>query len=116
MQLKEFSLISPVIESADVFQAIETVICRHVIEQTLGHTNSVEERKRKLPSQLVVCLVIGISLWSSDSMGTVLKNLVNGLSRQWTKLGQYWQVPSSSSITKARQRVGCQVMSGAGDA
>ena len=52
-----------------------------------------------------------MSLWSSDSMGTVLKNLVNGLSRQWTKLGQYWQVPNSASITAARQRVGLWVMS-----
>jgi len=66
---------------------------------------------RKLPSQLVVCLVIAMSLWSSDSMGTVLKNLVNGLSRQWTRLGQYWKVPNSASITEARQRVGCRVMS-----
>lgn len=44
MQLKEFSLISPVIESADVFQAIETVIPPDVIDATIGHTNSVEER------------------------------------------------------------------------
>ena len=64
-----------------------------------------------LPSQLVVCLVIAMSLWSSDSMETVLRNLVNGLSRQWTKLGQYWKVPSSSSISEARQRVGCLVVS-----
>lgn len=111
MQLKEFSLISPVIESADVFQAIETVIPPDVIEQTLGNTNSVEERKRKLPSQLVVCLVIAMSVWSSDSMGTVLKNLVNGLSRQWTRLGKYWKVPNSASISEARQRVGCRAMS-----
>ena len=110
MQLKELSFVSPVIESAEVFQAIETVISTDVIEQTLSHTNSIEERKRKLPSQLVVCLVIAMSLWSSDSMETVLKNLVNGLSRQWTKLGQYWKVPSSSSITEARQRLGCRVM------
>lgn len=111
MQLKEFSLISPVIESADVFTAIETAIPLEVIEQTIGTTKAIEERKRKLPSQLVVCLVIAMSLWSSDSMTTVLKNLVNGLSRQWTKLGKYWQVPNSASISEARQRVGCQVMS-----
>lgn len=109
MQLKEFSFISPVIEAADVLQAIETVIPPNVIEQAIGQTNSVEERKRKLPSQLVICLVIAMSLWSSDAMGTVLKNLVNGLSRQWTKLGKYWRVPNSASITEARQRVGCQL-------
>src|SRR4028118_582310 len=111
MQLKEFSFICPVIESAAVLKAIETVISPDVIAQTLGNTDSVEERKRKLPSQLAVCLVIAMSLWSSDAMGTVLKNLVNGLSRQWTKLGQYWKVPNSSSISAARQRVGCRVMS-----
>lgn len=111
MQLKEFSFICPVIESAAVFKAIETVISPDVIAQTLGNTNSYEERKRKLPSQLVVCLVIAMSLWSSDAMGTVLKNLVNGLSRQWTILGQYWKVPNSSSISAARSRVGCRVMS-----
>ena len=111
MQLKEFSFISPVLESAEVFKAIGTVISPDVIVQTIGSTDSVEERKRKLPSQLVVCLVIAMSLWSSDSMTTVLKNLVNGLSRQWTKLGKYWRVPNSASITIARQRVGCRVMS-----
>lgn len=66
---------------------------------------------RKLPSELVVSLVIAMNLWSLDSMRTVLKNLVNGLSRQWTLLGQYWQVPNSSSITEARMRVGPRVMS-----
>ncbi len=111
MQLKEFSIISPVIEATLVFKAIETVISPEIIAQSLGNTNSVEERKRKLPSSLVVCLVIAMSLWSSDSMRTVLQNLVNGLSRQWTKLGQYWRVPNSASITEARQRLGCRVMS-----
>jgi Insertion element 4 transposase N-terminal/Transposase DDE domain len=111
MQLKEFSFITPVIASADVFQAIETAIPIDLIEQTIGDTQAKQERKRKLPSELVVCLVIAMSLWSNDSMGTVLKNLVNGLNRQWTKLGKYWRVPNSASISEARQRVGCRVMS-----
>ena len=55
MQLKEFSLISPVIESSHVFKAIETAIPIDVIEQTIGNTEVREERKRKLPSSLVVC-------------------------------------------------------------
>ena len=57
MQIKEFSFILPVIESALVFKAIGTVIPPDAIAQTVGNTDSVEER-RKLPSQLVVCLVI----------------------------------------------------------
>jgi hypothetical protein len=110
VQLKEFGLISSVIEAAEVFRAIETAIPLEVIEQTIGQTAAIEERAQ---AAILTGGLFGnaMSLWSNDSMGTVLKNLVNGLSRQWTKLGQYWQVPNSASITAARQRVGCRVMS-----
>lgn len=111
MLLKEFSLINPKIEARQVFQVLETVISPKLIEETLRETSATEERFRRLPSSLVVCLVIAMSLWSSDSMTSVLQNLVNGLSRQWTKLGERWPVPSSSSISEARQRLGCRVMS-----
>ncbi len=111
MKLKEFSLISPSVEALEVFQAIQTVITPEAINQALEKSNSFEQRKRKLPASLVVCLVIAMSLWSSDSMATVLQNLVSGLNRQWTKLGHYWKTPISSSISAARQKLGCQVMS-----
>ncbi len=52
-----------------------------------------------------------MSLWSRVSMRTVLKNLVDGLSEAWVRVGQYWRVPCKSSITEARQRMGSQVMS-----
>ncbi len=101
MQLKEFSLVSLLIESGEVLKAIETAIPPETIEQVLGQTESRETRKRKLPSHLVVCLVIAMNLWSSDSMRTVLKNLVKGLRTQWLKLGLYWRIPSPSSITSS---------------
>ena len=111
MQLKEFSLISPVVESGTVLKALETAIPSIAVEQAIADTHSDEERKRALPSHLVVCLIIGMSLWSNASMRTVLKNLVDGLSEAWVRVGQYWQVPCKSSITEARQRIGPQVMS-----
>ena len=52
-----------------------------------------------------------MSLWAKDSMRSVLKNLVDGLSTSWVRVGQYWRVPCKSSITEARQRVGPRVMS-----
>ena len=110
MQLKEFSLINPIIEAADVFKAIETAIPSEMIEQAIGETNSQQQRQRKLSSDLVISLVIAMSLWSSMSMRTVLKNLVNGLSQKWMQLAEYWQVPNSGSISEARQRLGCAVM------
>lgn len=111
MQLKEFSLISPQVESGTVLKAIETAIPSDAIEQAIGNAQAGEDRKRALPTHLVVCLLIAMSLWSKPSMRTVLKNLVDGLSEAWVKVGQYWRVPCKSSITEARQRVGCQVMS-----
>lgn len=111
MQLKEFSLINPKLEASLVFQALQLIIAPEVIDQELKKAKAFEKRQRKLPSSLVVCLVIAMSFWSSDSMATVLNNLVSGLNRQWTKLGQYWKTPTSSSISAARQKLGCRAMS-----
>lgn len=111
MLLKELSFINPKIEAKQVFQVLETVIPQELISATLRETSATEARKRQLPASLVVCLVIAMSLWSSDSMSSVLQNLVRGLNRQWTKLGERWQIPTSSSISAARQRLGCRVMS-----
>ena len=80
MNLKEFTLISPVINSAEVLTALQTAIPAEAIDQAIGHTNSQAERNRALPTPLVVCLVIAMSLWASGSMRSVLKNLVDGLS------------------------------------
>jgi hypothetical protein len=38
VHLKEFCFISPVIESAEVFRAIETAIASDAIEQAIGET------------------------------------------------------------------------------
>lgn len=111
MQLKELSLISPVVEPGSVLKAIETAILSDAIEQAIADSQAAEDRRRALPTHLTVCLVIAMSLWSKVSMRTVLKNLVDGLSEAWVRVGFYWKVPCKSSITEARQRVGCQVMS-----
>lgn len=66
MLLKEFPLINPKIEAGQVFQALETVIAPELITETWRETSATEERKRQLPGSLVVCLVIAMSLWSSE--------------------------------------------------
>ncbi|MEH2167956.1 MAG: transposase domain-containing protein, partial [Nostoc sp.] len=70
MQLKEFLLVSLLMESGEVLKAIETAIPTEAIEQVLGQTDSREIRKRKLRSHLAICMVIAMSIWSSDSMRT----------------------------------------------
>ena len=49
MQLKEFSLISPVVESGTVLKAIETAIPTVAIEKAIADTKAKEERKRAIP-------------------------------------------------------------------
>lgn len=110
MQLREFTLITPPIEAGEVFKAIESTIPIEVIHETLAQRPRPNQRVRKLPAHLVVCLVIAFSFWSKAAMRDVLKNLVDGLSVQWTRLSQYWKVPNSASISEARQRLGPQVM------
>jgi len=110
MQLREFTLVSPQIDAGDVFKAIESAISSAEIDQVVTASSRHSQRQRKLPAQLVVCLVIAMSLWSKAAMRDVLKNLVDGLSSQWTRLSQYWKVPNSASISEARQRLGAQVM------
>jgi hypothetical protein len=82
MSLKEFGLISPVLLPREVLTALQAAISPDAIEQAISHTSSREDRNRALPSYLVVCLVIALSLWSKDSMRSVLKNLVDGLEQR----------------------------------
>ena len=80
------------------------------IEEAIAQTNSQEKRNRLLPTHLIIALVIALSLWSKDSVVDVLKNLVQGLSTSWILRGATRKTPSKSSISEARQRVGCRVM------
>ncbi len=111
VHLKGFSLLSPNIRSSDLFKAIETAIPASEIEQAIVNSKANEKRNRSLPAQLVVCLLIAMSFWSKNSMRDVLKNLIDGMSEKWLKVGKYWRVPCKSAITQARQRLGAKVMS-----
>lgn len=102
---------SPDIQTEELLKAIETAIPVKAIEQAIANTQTEEERKRSLPAQLVVSLAIAMSFWSKDSMRDVLKNLIDGMSESWVKVGKYWRVPCKSAITQARQRLGARVMS-----
>jgi hypothetical protein len=64
VHLKEFSLVSPKIQTTEILKAIEMAIGAIAIEQAITKTKVEEKRHRALPAQQVVCLVIAMSLWS----------------------------------------------------
>jgi hypothetical protein len=111
MQLKEVSLTTPKISSEEILQALAIAIPSETIEAAIESTQSQRVRQRRLPTHLMVALIIAMSLWSKDSIEDVLKNLVHGLSAQWIRSSQRWKNPSKSSISEARQKIGPQVMS-----
>ena len=74
MHLKDFSWESPAIQNGEVLKAIEAAISPEIIEKVIVQSQARENRTRSLPAQLVVCLVIAMSIWSTDSMRDVLKN------------------------------------------
>lgn len=111
MQLREFSCTCPKIQPGELLKAIETVVTPEVINQAIEQTRSQEQRNRILPTHLVVALVIALSLWSTESIVDVLKNLVSGLNPQWIRMDKRWKTPSKSSISEARGRIGCFVLS-----
>lgn len=85
MQLSEFSLTTAEMEAGEVWKALETVIPEATMQRAIEATQSQAERQRRLPTDLVVALVIGMSLWSQESIVDVLKNLADGWSNQWIR-------------------------------
>jgi len=55
MNLKDFSLVSPVTHVGEVLRAIEAAIPPEAIERAIAETSSQECRTRSLPAHLVVC-------------------------------------------------------------
>jgi len=79
VHLKKILLESAKLKSKEIFKAIEIAIPSTAIEAAILKTKVKEKRHRGLLSQLVVCLIIAMSLWSKDSRRDVLKNLIDGL-------------------------------------
>ena len=93
MPFKKLLLESPKLKSKEIFKAIEIAIPSTAIEAAILKKKVKEKRHRGLPSQLVVCLIIAMSLWSKDSMRDVLKNLIDSLNEVGLKTGKYWKIP-----------------------
>lgn len=110
MELPPLTLISPKIQASEIFPALELIMSHQAIKEAIAETHSQHQRHRLLPTHLIIALVIALNFWSKDSVVDVLKNLVQGLSVLWIPRGIKWQTPSRSSISEARQRVGCAVM------
>ena len=76
-----------------------------LVDDVLAECGCVEERRRRLPARLVTYSVLAMCLFPWASYEEVLRLLSSG----WC-LPQAWRVPNKSSISRARARLGWQVM------
>lgn len=88
--------------------ALCKVLSDSVISQALTECGKGKGRLRRLPLQLVVLLEVAMALYRHLSMSDALARLVQGLgtSLRWGLA----EAPHSTSISKARDRVGWEVM------
>jgi len=93
-----------------LLEALAAAIPDEAVEAVIEATGTRERRRRRLPTQLVVTLVIGMGLWASESMRHVLAQVVAGW-REVTATDQAgWQLPSTAAIVQARQRTGARLL------
>ena len=84
--------------------ALAKVLPRGLIQEALDANEKSDQRVRKLPLQVVVWLVVGMSLYRDLNIQNVLRRLVDGLG-----LAVSWgraEVPHTTSIAHARDRLG----------
>ncbi|BDA69464.1 transposase, IS4 family protein [Calothrix sp. PCC 7716] len=110
MPLINFDVQKYCIPPEQLLGALETVIPASEIDKAIQITSSEESRQRILPTHVVVALIIAMSFWSRDSIVDVFKNLTHGLSSVLIPEKIRFKAPTSSSISEARQRIGCAVM------
>jgi len=76
-----------------------------LVDQVVAEAGRREERQRLLPARVVVWLVLAMALFSGQAYEEVARLLAGGLgwARRWR---QWFRVPSTPAIAKARARLG----------
>lgn len=78
---------------------------RDFIEDCLNETGKREQRKRSLPAHVMVRFCQAMCLFPDDDYEEVIRKLAGSL-RSMDSWSDDWQVPTTSAITQARQRLG----------
>src|SRR3954454_5357601 len=85
-----------------LLEALEAAIPDETVEATIEATGTRERRRRRLPTHLVVTLVVAMGLWASESMRHVLAEVVAGWREGAGGQAAGWPVPSTAAIVQAR--------------
>src|SRR5918996_450522 len=103
-----------------LLEALEAAIPDETVEATIEATGTRERRRRRLPTHLVVTLVVAMGLWAAESVRHALAAVIDGWSeareRRAAALGAAagaarvrWRLPSTAAIVRARRRTGVRL-------
>jgi hypothetical protein len=84
---------------------LSAAFSRDLIEEVIGATGKREKRSRLLPAHVMVRYVIALGLFFGQAYEEVMRQMTSTL-QSLGSWDQGWQVPSTSAITQARQRLG----------
>src|SRR4051812_14250888 len=96
-----------------LLEALAAAIPDEAVEATIEATGTRERRRRRLPTHLVVTLVIGMGLWASESMRPVLAEVVAGWREGAASAQSAWRLPGTAAVLQAPQRPGAGPVGGA---
>ena len=94
-----------------LLEALAAAIPDEAVEAAIVATGTRERRRRRLPTRLVVALVVAMGLWASEALRHVLAEVVAGW-REGAGERVGWRLPSASAIVRARQRAGARLSRG----
>jgi hypothetical protein len=78
-----------------------------LIDRVIAEAGRTQQRQRLLPARVVVWLVLAMALFSGQAYEEVARLLAGGLG--WARRWQQWfRVPSTPAIAKARARLGAE--------
>jgi hypothetical protein len=92
-----------------LLEALQAALPDETVEAVIAATGTREQRRRRLPTHLVVTLVVAMGLWASESVRHVLADVVAGWRAGPVSDGSAWQLPSNAAIVRARQRAGARL-------
>src|ERR671938_1611914 len=92
-----------------LLEALEVALPDEAVEVAIEATCTRGRRRRRLPTHLVVTLVVAMGLWANESMRHALAEVVAGWREQPRSRRTRWELPSTAAIVQARQRAGARL-------
>src|ERR671938_1365730 len=93
-----------------LLEALEAALPDAAVAAAIEATGTRERRRRRLPTHLVVTLVVAMGLWAAESLRHVLAEVVAGWREGAASEQSTWRLPSTAAIVQARQRAGARLL------